>query len=407
MNTLVTAGLGYVFMVVASRLYEPAEFGQAQALVSAMMLLASMAELNLGLALPRFLPQLGARTAKTVVVAYSCSTVVAIALAGLFVLVVPSIADSFSFLGDSKALAVTLIGAVVLWNIFGVQDGVLTALRRASWIPIENGIFGVAKIVLMVAWASGNAQHGMFYAWVVPMAVLVVPVTVLMFTVAIPRYIRQTVGNVPVEKTFLGRREITRYLGMDYVASLLSQAAFTALPLFVVVVIGAEANASFAIAYTVVVAVEQLSMNAGLSLLVEGALNRNQLPMLVRHTFRRLGLLLFVVIGGLAIATPLILFPYDDPYPDTVPTVLRLLLLGLVPQAIVIIYQAVERVRGNAGRVVLSTLAQAVSNIAGVVIGGQLLGLAGVGWGWVLANLLVAVCVAPLLLRVVIAGRVR
>lgn len=400
-NTLITAGLGYLFLIIASHLYDEAILGRDMALISAMMLLAALGEFNLGMALPKFLPGLKQRSGRAVLQGYLASSVAGLVLATGFVLIAPRVASSFEFLSASATLAVGFVAAVVLWNVFALQDSILVSLRRAIWVPIENGIFSVAKIVLMVVWVDSNIEHGIFMAWVVPMAIMVIPISVALFKVAIPAHVAATADR-PVEES-LGRRQIARYLGLDYISSLLTQGGTTVLPVVVMIILGPEATASFAIAFSIATAVEQFSINVGISLLVEGAYDKKALAKLVRHTFARFGGLLVAVVGGIALLTPLILWPFGDPYPQTVPTVLRLMALGLVFQALIVIYQAVERVRGNAGRVLASTLAQMVLTLTGVIVLGAEFGLAGVGWGFVLGNAVLAIFVVPQLVRIAAA----
>lgn len=396
-NTIITAGLGYLFMILASHLYEEERLGQDMALVSAMMLLAALAEFNLGMILPKFLPTLGRRSQRTVMQAYVASSTAALVFAGIFVFVAPRVSNSFEFLGASAGLGAMFVISVAVWNVFALQDSILVSVRRALWVPFENGIFSVAKVVLMVVWANSTVEHGVFLSWVVPMAIMVIPITGALFGVALPKHAKATES---LEGEKFERRKVARYMGIDYISSLLTQGGTTILPLVVLVVLGAEANASFAIAFSIATAIEQFSINVGISLLVEGSYDRYALARLLRHTFQRFGLLLLAVVGGILVLTPLILFPFGDPYPETVPTVLRLFAVGLVFQAIVITYQAVERVRGNAGRVLISTLGQMVLTLTFVSVLGNAFGLAGVGWGWITGNAIVATCVLPSLIRV-------
>ena len=39
------------------------------------------------------------------------------------------------------------------WCVFSLQDAVLTGMRQAVWLPLENGVYGLAKIGLLVALA--------------------------------------------------------------------------------------------------------------------------------------------------------------------------------------------------------------------------------------------------------------
>ena len=54
------------------------------------------------------------------------------------------------------------------WAIFTLQDGVLIGMRSAPWVAIENGIFGVAKIALLLAFAVALPHLGIYISWMLP-----------------------------------------------------------------------------------------------------------------------------------------------------------------------------------------------------------------------------------------------
>lgn len=400
-NTVIGAGFGFLFMILAANLYDEERLGRDMAMIQAIMLLAAAAELNLSMALARFLPQLGKRSSRVVLLSYAASTAVALILATAFVVVVPLVSESLAFVTESFTLALIFVGSVVLWNVFALNDAVLAAVRRATWIPFENGLFSLLKVVLMVAFAAAAYEYGVFFSWAIPMAVMVLPMTMLLFRIALRRHAAATPQTIePEHEVLTGRRQIFRYLGLDYVASVISQAGTSVLPLLVVVMLGVEANASFAIAFSIAVALEQFALNSGLVLTVEGSFDRATLARLTRHTFVRWGGLLLVAVTVAVAATPLLLWPFGGDYSETASTVLRLLLIGTLPQAFVILYESVARVEGKAGRILFTTFAQMVTTIAFAVILSKSLGLAGFGWGWLIGHSVVALAVAPSLFRV-------
>ena len=65
-------------------------------------------------------------------------------------------------LGSSLIPAVALGLSVLAWNIFTLEDGVLTGLRAAVWAPLENGGYALAKIVLLVALVPVSRKFGIF-----------------------------------------------------------------------------------------------------------------------------------------------------------------------------------------------------------------------------------------------------
>ena len=61
-----------------------------------------------------------------------------------------------------------LIGGTVCWSIFNLQDGVLAGLRRTGWVPIENGIYAVVKILVLLVGVLILPSMGIVVSWIVP-----------------------------------------------------------------------------------------------------------------------------------------------------------------------------------------------------------------------------------------------
>jgi len=81
-----TSVLGVVFWAVAARGYSAAAVGLASAHIAAMMLLASLAQLNLSTVFPRFLPTAGWRTRQLLTLGYAACITLAVVVSGGFVL---------------------------------------------------------------------------------------------------------------------------------------------------------------------------------------------------------------------------------------------------------------------------------------------------------------------------------
>ena len=78
LNTVVNSGLGLLYWVVAAHVYTEEEVGRGNALISLMVLVSTLTQLNFGGALMRFLPRPGTRSKRLLVVAYGLSSVVAV-----------------------------------------------------------------------------------------------------------------------------------------------------------------------------------------------------------------------------------------------------------------------------------------------------------------------------------------
>ena len=375
-NTVVTSVLGMAFWAVASRTYSARQLGESAALISAMMLLSVISQLNLAMGISRLLPQVRERRWRPVTAAYAVAAGVGLVVTAAFATLAPRLSGSFSFLGRDVLLGLALVVAVILWNVFALQDAVLTAARWAVAVPVENGLFGILKIGLMVWLAHGVAGQGIFVAWVVAMAVMLVPVNGLVFGKVLPGAPLST-GPEDVETVLpLGdRARITRYLAVDYVAALLNQGYTSLLPLLVVAVLGRDANAYFYISFVIAGAVRAVAQSMSTSLIVEGAHDETRLASLTRLTVVRYAKYAVPGIAALVVAAPLLLHPFGAAYVDRGTTVLRLLLVATVPQAVVALYLGVERVRARVSRVLAIEAATVVLVTVGAVLGMRWSGL--------------------------------
>lgn len=398
-TVVANSALGMVFWVLASRHYSPAQLGENAALISAMMLLSVVAQLNLGIGIPRLLPQVLERRWRPIVAAYSSTAVVAVVVTTSFVVLAPRLSDGFAFLEGNVSLGLVMIASVVFWNVFALQDAALTAARWAVVVPIENAAFGMLKIGLMMVVASRYGGHGIFVAWVVAMAITLVPVNTLLFAKVLPTRVHAT-GAEPARLLPLGdTRRVAWYLVTDYAAGLLSHGYTALLPLLVIGVLGRSANAYFYVAFIVVVAVIGLTSSLCTSLVVEGAHDESELADLTRRTIRRYVIFVIPAVALLVAGATVVLWAFGPGYASNSSAVLRLLLLGTVPQSLVMLYLGVERVRAKVTRVLAVEAATVVLVTIGVVVGMRGWGLNGLGVAWLLSHSVVAIFVVPRLWR--------
>ncbi len=396
-NTALTSALGMGFWVAAARLYSSVEVGRDTVLISVMIELSTVCQLNMGNGIVRFLPDLGGRSARALGAVYGLAGVVALIVGSAFVLVAPHISHELAYLGDGVALAVGFVAALVLWGLFTLQDAALMATRRAPWIPIENGLFGVLKLVALPLFLVAGAVNGVFLAWVLPMALLVGPVNLLVFKRAIPRHVAGGVRESSIAR--IGPRRVVRFLAQDYLASIFTQATLTVLPLLVITILGAQQSAYFAMPFTIVMAFDTFAYSSCTSLVVEATLEQESLRALTRVFARRVLVLLMPAAALLALAAPLVMLPFGHVYAEHGAGVLRLLLCASLFRAVIALFSAVSRVQGRGLRLGLIELALLVLVLGPAIPLARSHGIEGVGVAWLGANVLICLAVVPLLVR--------
>ncbi len=397
LNTVMTAGLGFAFWILAARLYSPERVGVNSALIAVLMTVSTLCQVNLGSVFVRFLPE-STRPARLIALGYAVAGGFSLVVATCVAVIAPNVATDLSVLGSNRLIGVIWVVSVALWCVFALQDGALTGLRAARWIPVENTSFGVLKIIALLILAAFGAAQGMLLAWVLPMAILVVPVNLIIFRRAVPAHVPAHTDGI-VNR--FGRRRLIRYLGMASVATSIDQGMLAALPILVVAILGATQNAYFYIAFTIVATLELLADNIVTALTVEGIHANHRLRELTRAVGRRFVVLLLPATLLLILAAPIALLFFGRTYADHGTTVLRLLALASIFRGAIWLYMAVARIQGRGLALLAVSAATSIGTLVFTSVFAHAWGLNGVGFGWLVSNVLVAIVVVPLLWRFV------
>ncbi|MFM9446668.1 lipopolysaccharide biosynthesis protein [Streptomyces acidiscabies] len=384
LSTGVSAVLGLGFWLVAARYYSEEAVGQGSAAIAAMRLLASITATTMIGAVVRFVPRAGRATGALVWRAYAASSVVVVIAACVFLLTLDLWGASYAPLGTPAAGAVFVV-ACVAWALLTLQDGVLTGLRKALWVPVGNAVFSVGKLILLAVFATVLPVLGIFVSWAAAIALSTVPLGWLIFRRLIPR---QQAADRHVEPPRL--REMGRFLAGDSLGALFSLAMINLLPVMVAVRFSAAENGYFYVAYTVGGTMEFMAINMASSLTAHASHDPRHLADGVRGALRRMTLLLVPVVLVLVLFAPQILTPFDEEYAEHGTTVLRLLALGALPRVVVELYIGVLRVQGRTGMLAAlqGAMCTLVLGCAAVLFGPA--GIAGAGWAVLLGMTLIA-----------------
>jgi O-antigen/teichoic acid export membrane protein len=385
-SALATSGLGILYWALAARFYTNSEVGLSSAAISGMMLFSGISQLNLMGALIRFLPRGGESTARLVRLTYLASLVVSVLLGlGLVVL-----RDTWSPLpelfNDNTSFLLWFIVATMLWSVFALQDFVLTGLRQAKWVPIENVIFALVKILLLLLLASQFKLYGIFLSWTLPTLLAVGAMNALIFLRLIPRHVAQTreVAEPMVP------RQLVRYVAGNYVGYLFSLLSTTLLPIMVKVENGANATAYFYLAWIFAYSLQLIAQNMTASLTVEGALEQHQLEVYSYRVLMNISRLVIPLVILFVIGAPYILDVFGPGYSAHGTDVLRLLALSAIPNIINVLYVSMARVRQRTSPIVV---VQGVLCVLAIGFGYVFLrryGITGLGVAWLLSQTIVA-----------------
>jgi O-antigen/teichoic acid export membrane protein len=389
-NTAGTSIIGAAYWAVAAHLYSPEALGRATALISALMLVSTLSQLNLSSTLTRFLPRLGSRSAGRLV-NYSYLASAAAALLGgvIFVVVAPRLSSQWRFVGDSHFLSGLFIVAVVVWELFTLQDAALVGLQRAGAVPVENLVYGLLKLMLLVGGAVLLGSTDILASWIAPLVFLIPIINWLMFR----RYLRERHPDDQV--TALRLRHLARFASVDYAGLLFSQIAGNFIPLLVMSTLGATANGSFYIAGIITSGAVTVGLNFSTGLMVEGSASPERLAQLTRGVLRRCVLTMVPGTIALVLAARLIARLYGAGDATHTAFLLQLLAFSLFPCSIYGMACSLDRIAGKPSRAALTQLALAALSLGGSWLLLGRYGVSGVAVASVAADIVVAVVRVP------------
>ena len=384
-NSGVTSLIGVAYWTLAARLTTPDVVGLNAALISAMVALATLSHLGLEGALGGFLPRAGAATGALVRRAYAIAAALAVAFATVFAVAAPRVSSQLRDL-YRPGVAALFVAAVLAWSLFALQDSVLTGLRQAVWIPLENILYSAVKLLLVLILAGGLAGYGILVSWIVPAALALAPVSLAVFKLFIPAHLK-TYGTEPGRGTDL----FSRYVAGDGLGMLLAQVHSGLLPILVVEQAGAGAGGRFYIAWMLAQALDLVAINVGMSLTVEGAHTQDQLPTMFRRVLVRTLLLVSAVAGLGAVAAPLVLSLFGSGYASASAGPLRLLLLGSLFRVVITLAVCTARAERRPSRIIAL---QAILTAVVIPLAWRLtpgLGPAGAALAWTAGQVVTAV----------------
>lgn len=380
--TGLTSVLGIVYWAVAARLYPAATVGFNTAILSAMMLVSGLAQLNMTTLLPRYLPVVGGSRRRLVKVTYAGTLLVTLVFAALAVVVLPRLIPALGELRDVGARAglFFVVGALA-WTIFTLQDSVLTGLGRAVWVPAENLTSSLLKLALLPLLQGPMPRLGIMFSWIVSAIALIPPVTWL-----VHRRLR-TRERAPEPAASL--RPIASLLLGNNVGMTLGIVAVFTMPLLVVAQLGSQANAYFYGPWSVFLGLQLVSASFATSLLVEGADPASRRAALMKAMMWQSSRLLLPAVALVCLLASPILSLFGPDYEAEGTTLLRLLALACVPNVLVAAAIAKARLYERPWTV---ALIHSETSLLGLGLSALLLpvmGIEGAGVAWLVAQSLV------------------
>ncbi len=404
-NSVLNAGTGVGYWLLAARLNPPGVVGVNSAAISAMMLLAGVAQLNLMSMLLRFVPAAGAAAGPMIRGAYLVGGGLSGLAAIVFVLGLGEWAPHLGGLLGHGLGGLGFVVATACWSLFVMQDYALIAVGRPGAVPVENSTFAVLKIILVVVLSLELRGSGIWLSWTGAMALTVAGTTWYLFRRAVPSFAS---ARPQVTAQIESARDLGRFIGPDYIGAVAYIAGTSLVPLLVLDLTNPRKSAAFALDWSICIALSAVAGAFGQSLVAHAAVHPDRLEQYHRQALRQTMRLLVPVVALTVVFAPLGLSFFGHWYVSHGTLTMRLLALSTLPGAVVAL--AVSRARAARRTVTAMILLVALSGLVlcMTVVLVPRLGIVGAGIAWLAAQLTVAAgVIARSRVRAVRSRRIR
>lgn len=377
---IVTAAFGFLYWTAAARLYPTADVGLAAAAISAIGLVSMLSALGLDYALVRFLPHAGdPRTVINSSLAIGAGAALVssiIFLAGMGIwspALLPVRADPL--------LALSVVAAAVFTTVTALLSGAYLARKRADLVLAQASMFSITKVLLVVGLSPMIASAGLIGAWMLALA--------LAAGCGVGLFLAWSEGGrhqlaVTIRREVVN--DMTHFAFANYASALLWSGPGFVLPLLVVNMIGAAANAHFYVAWSVGGLIATVPMAVSWSLFAHGS---NEIDLLEQQTIaaaKFVLLLLIPAVAAILMVGDRVLLVFGPSYSREGLQLLRILSVSTFPMAVNFFFFSVRRVQQRMGGVIVSALWILLVTLGLSVVLIPRLGLYGVGIGWFAAQ---------------------
>jgi O-antigen/teichoic acid export membrane protein len=414
-STVATALLGYVFWIVAARVFSDAEVGIASAVISLCSTVALLTYLGpAAMLVERLHAYERSRAWSSFLVQMSAATAVATAVVAAVAIPVVAHSKGYGPFFEAAGAGVLAVIGAASWSLLNMYCSAFIAARRAGGLLAVQGLVSLFKVLLVVPLcAAGLGAPGLVVAWVAS-SVIGVAVCALWLLPRLRlgakpgRPARRRRGYRMHDAHLAHRARHTRaprppgwrtnylwHLVGQHLTSVGGQVTPLILPILVVLRLGTGPNAYFYITWMIGSVFFMVSPSISNALFAENVRTRSGMRSTVVKAFRAISFLLLPTMVIMVAGGKLILGIFGHAYAGVGYGLLVLLAISAVPDAVSNVAVAVYRATNRLGSSAAINIGILIVTSASAWCLMPRFGLLGVGFAWLGTQLLGALASIP------------
>ena len=413
-STVVTAGLGYIFWILAAHVFTSREVGIGSAVISLCSTAALLTYLGSSAILIERLPARERSSAWTTILVRVCLVTAGVTavVTALAVPVLLASQDYRLFFSTWPPIVVAVVGAAA-WTLVNLFGAAFIAARRAGRLLSIQTLSSAAKLLFLFPLAAvGAGAMGLVEAWVASAvlgvgvgAAWLVPRMGLGRRPGLRLHRRATVSpgfrlrqsGRPRHRRALAPPSSgsVRHLLGQHLTSVGGAATPLTLPILVVLRLGVTLNAYFYITWMMGSAFFMVSPSVSQAVFAEGVRARSDLSTVVSKALRVVAIILAPAMVLMVVGGRFILGLFGSSYAAAGYGLLILLAISAIPDAVSNVAVAVFRVTGRLAYSTVLNLGILLVTLVGAWVLMPSLGIAGVGVAWLGAQTMGAIACLP------------
>lgn len=370
LTSIFSSGLGFLFWLIAAKLYIEKDVGLATALISSISLLILFSRFGFDSSIIRFLPTNDRSTVFST--SAIITTLFALIFGVIFIIFIDVLSPELHFLKMPHNASLYLLFLAVN-SILSLTGVAFVAIRKSEYQFFKSIVSGSRVIFVMLF--VGLGAFGIFDA--IGMSFIVT----LLFSFFLLAH-SKIKPKFAIDRNFLN--DAFHFSLGNYFAVLLMSAPIQIIPILVLNTTGAEESAYYYISFSIVSLLFMIPDSISMSLFVEGSHGKELKKTVLKSVFAVFSILIpsvaFLYFGG-----GWILDIFGKSYSENGLELLRIMIFTSIFMAINSIYFSIKRIQKDVKvLVVISGLVGGLLIILGYVFL-VIFGIIGIGYAWVIS----------------------
>lgn len=333
--------LGFVFWVVAARLFSEYEVGIGSAIISTTTFLVLISLLGFDSSLVYFLPKEQNKT-RLINLCFTLGGLASIGIAGIFLIGLPLWAPGLLEVKSASLFLIVILMLPVVATLTHIQSSVFLAYRKTQYTFIKASILSLLKVLLLFPIVLLFPLFGVSASLLLALGITVG----ITFIFLLPK-IEKSYKIRPILNLKILPNSFWKYSSGVFLTKFLTTTPELVLPLMILNLLGAQQNAHFYIAWMAWILLASVPLSISQALFAEGVHSPEELKNNTKKALKLALLLVVPTVIVLVVAGKWILLGFGETYSINSYPLLRVLALTALCAILPSTYTGVLKATGR------------------------------------------------------------